>query len=185
MSSTPPPPSVSAGWLDDPDDPETSLRYWDGMQWTEQRVLKPAADENAAGGVDASTRTASPGWYPAPDDPSRLRYWDGSVWTTDYAASSTPPPAGDVALPSARPPTDGMAVTSLVFGILTYVFIPFILAIPAVVLGLMSRKRAQSEGRKPSAMATAGLVLGAIQLVLIVFVIAIWAIGAVAGWWEE
>lgn len=30
------------GWHDDPNDP-TSLRYWDGAAWTDQRAPKPAA----------------------------------------------------------------------------------------------------------------------------------------------
>lgn len=36
--STPPP-----GWHDDPQDP-TSLRYWDGNQWTDNRAPKPTAE---------------------------------------------------------------------------------------------------------------------------------------------
>ena len=37
------PPNVNStpGWHDDPED-STSLRYWDGSQWTDQRVPKPA-----------------------------------------------------------------------------------------------------------------------------------------------
>jgi hypothetical protein len=42
MSDTPPPPSVPAGWLDDPDQPDT-LRYWNGSEWTEDRAPKPPA----------------------------------------------------------------------------------------------------------------------------------------------
>src|SRR5436305_1721199 len=33
-------------------------------------------DQGAA--IDVS---ATPGWYPEPDDPSRMRFWDGSAWT--------------------------------------------------------------------------------------------------------
>jgi hypothetical protein len=38
------PPTSPPGWHDDPNDP-TSLRYWDGFQWTEQRAPKPSVQQ--------------------------------------------------------------------------------------------------------------------------------------------
>lgn len=38
--SVPPPPSPPPGWHDDPNDP-TSVRYWDGTAWTDQRAPRP------------------------------------------------------------------------------------------------------------------------------------------------
>ena len=40
MTETPPPPSVPAGWLDDPERSGT-LRYWNGSDWTDDRAPKP------------------------------------------------------------------------------------------------------------------------------------------------
>jgi Protein of unknown function (DUF2510) len=50
----PPPSKRPAGWLDDPQDP-TSLRYWDGEDWTDQRVAKPPAEGSLP-------RSAMQGW---------------------------------------------------------------------------------------------------------------------------
>jgi hypothetical protein len=47
MEGRPLPP---AGWHPDPED-ETSLRYWDGTQWTDSRAPRPQAAEDKGAGV--------------------------------------------------------------------------------------------------------------------------------------
>lgn len=47
----PPSPNAPPGWHDDPDDP-TSLRYWDGSRWTDQRAPKPKSDETSSQRAD-------------------------------------------------------------------------------------------------------------------------------------
>lgn len=79
-----------------------------------------------------------------------MRYWDGSNWTTQYSAPTTP--------------TDGVAVASLVLGLVGIVFFFFffyaIAPILAIVLGGLSISRSRESDRSPSRMAKAGLILG-------------------------
>jgi hypothetical protein len=79
----------------------------------------------------------------------------------------------------AGPPNSTAAVVSLVFGILTWVVLPVIGPIVAVVAGHMARAEIRrSNGQVGgSGMALAGLVLGYLQLAL--FVLAICAIVAI------
>lgn len=79
----------------------------------------------------------------------------------------SPPPAF-AHQPPAR--TSTLAVLSLVFGIVTWVLLPFLSAIVAVVLGHMARKEIRQSGTPPmvegDGLAIGGLVLGYAQLVL-------------------
>jgi len=76
-------------------------------------------------------------------------------------------------------PGKGMAIAALVLGIVSIVigfFVPFlniVCAVVALVLGIISKKKAQEVGA-PTGMATAGLVLGIISLAIsIVFTICV------------
>ncbi len=72
--------------------------------------------------------------------------------------------------PINQPPTNsGLAVTSLVTGILSWVLVPILGAIIAVITGHMAKREIrQSAGRlSGEGMATAGLILGYINLLLI------------------
>ena len=85
---------------------------------------------------------------------------------TRAPAPSIPPYAGpQPGYPMAtlaQPPTSTAAILSLVLGIASYVFLPFIGAIGAVIAGHMARKEIRdSQGRiKGDGMALAGLILG-------------------------
>ncbi len=81
------------------------------------------------------------------------------------------PPA--TAYTVATAPTSTAATISLVFGILSYVVLPLIGAIVAVVAGHMARKEIRNSGGQigGSGMATAGLVLGYIHIALIALAI--------------
>lgn len=70
---------------------------------------------------------------------------------------------------TAQPRTSGLAITSLVTGILSWVLIPILGAIIAVVTGHIAKReiRASAGQLSGEGMATAGLILGYINLLLI------------------
>ena len=95
------------------------------------------------------------------------------------AAAFIPPPTPPVIPPPLYPPppapraaaakTSGWAVASLVLGILSFLCLPFIAAVVAIVFGAIARssiKRSRGE-IGGSGLATAGLILGIINLALL------------------
>jgi len=100
----------------------------------------------------------------------------------DYAPPAVAPQwvtPGSAPYGVAGPPNSTAAVVSLVFGILTWIFLPVIGPIVAVVAGHMARAEIRrSNGQVGGGgMAIAGLVLGYLQIAL--FVLAICAIVAI------
>lgn len=71
-----------------------------------------------------------------------------------------------------RKGTSGIAITSLVFGILGFGLLPFIGAIGALVCGSMGRQQFRDGETTSDGVATAGLVLGWIDLAYSI----VWAI---------
>lgn len=132
------------------------------------------------------------GWYPLPDGRSE-RYWDGAMWTDSVrpvapagGGAVPPPPPLQGSFPPAFPPAfpqsasghqmaagqaknDGMAIASMVLGIVSLV-IPCVGAITSLiglVLGIVSLGRVQPRGeRLGRGMAIAGIVCSSIALVL-------------------
>lgn len=88
------------------------------------------------------------------------------------------------------PRTSSLAVVSLIFGILAYVFLPGIGALVAVICGHTARseiRRAPAGTIEGDGLALAGLVLGWIQIACGVIVLALAALllaGVIAfhGW---
>ena len=88
------------------------------------------------------------------------------------------------------PRTSSLAVVSLIFGILAYVFLPGSGALVAVFCGHAARseiRRAPPGSIDGDGLALAGLILGWVQLALVVIAIGIFIlvlVGAVAlsGW---
>lgn len=88
------------------------------------------------------------------------------------------------------PRTSSLAVVSLIFGILAYMFLPGIGALVAVICGHAARSEIRREppgSIEGDGLALAGLILGWIQLALVVIAIGIvilFLIGAIAfsGW---
>jgi hypothetical protein len=84
------------------------------------------------------------------------------------------------------PRTSTMAVISMIFGILSYVFLPGVGAIVAVICGHAARaeiRRAPPGTIDGDGMALAGLILGWIQIALAIITIGfmiLLAIGAIA-----
>ncbi len=81
-------------------------------------------------------------------------------------------------VPAGPQQTDGKAVGSLVCGIFAITFIPILAAIPAVILGHMSRSEIKkSMGRlKGEGMALAGLIMGYMSVAVLPFILIIAAI---------
>ena len=79
--------------------------------------------------------------------------------------------------------TSGLATASLVTGILTWLIIPLVGAIAAVITGHMakSRIRASAGHLTGDGLATAGLVLGYVQLVLVVVPVCVITLLALLG----
>lgn len=67
---------------------------------------------------------------------------------------------------SPTPPTNSLAVVSLVTGILAWILLPFIAAIVAIITGHMAKNEIKKSagGFTSDGLATAGLVLGYVQL---------------------
>jgi len=103
----------------------------------------------------------------------------------ETAAAALVPPAAPVVPPPQYPPprprdvvptrTNGWAIASLVLGILSFMCIPFIGAVLAIVFGIIAKngiKRSKGE-LGGSGLATAGLVLGIVNLsFLLIFAVA-------------
>lgn len=89
------------------------------------------------------------------------------------AGATAPPMSGQV---MANAKTSGMAIASLVVGIVSLIVNPiFILSILAIVFGVISMGRINRSGGaiKGKGLATAGLVLGIVAIVLTIFLIAL------------
>ena len=72
--------------------------------------------------------------------------------------------------PAAVPATNGIAVASLVCGLMQ-VFTLGITAIPAVILGHVARGQIRRNGERGDGMATAGLVLGWVGIAFFVLIV--------------
>ena len=81
-------------------------------------------------------------------------------------------------------PTSGTAVASLVLGILAWIFLPFIGAVIAVILGHVARgeiRRAPRGAIEGDGLAIAGLVLGYAQIALCLLILIGIGIALVVG----
>jgi hypothetical protein len=109
-------------------------------------------------------------------------------------AGSQPPPPVYGAAPAyypqgygyaAKPSTNGMAIASLVLGLvgfLTCGYTFFIAPVLAVVFGVKGRRQIRETGQQGDGMALAGIILGVIGLVIsagiVIFIIAVIVSGA-------
>ena len=96
------------------------------------------------------------GWYADPQLPGGMRYWDGSAWTEHRVPPPGPPPQTSK--------TSGMAIASLVLGI---VWIYGITSILAIIFGVIAKRNIRDSNGwvTGDGMATAGLVLGIVGVV--------------------
>src|SRR5256885_11757486 len=89
--------------------------------------------------------------------------WDGAQWTPVSTALAQPvqyPPSVFVQ----AAPTNGLAVASLVFGILSWVLCPLAGGVIAVACGHLAKSQIKSSGESGGGMATAGMILGYVHL---------------------
>lgn len=81
---------------------------------------------------------------------------------TQAPPTAFPPPLGLQVVPA--PPTNGLAVASLVFGLLGWFLLPVLAPLLAVIFGHMARGQIRNTGEAGGGMAVAGLVLGYLAL---------------------
>ena len=96
--------------------------------------------------------------------------WDGTQWVPAPpslvpTAASYPP-----AVIVRSPPTNSLAVVSLVSAILSWVLCPFVAAVVAVITGHIARSQIRRTGEAGDGVALAGLIIGYLHL-------AAWAVG--------
>ncbi len=122
--------------------------------------------EGPHAGGSAPMPSPPPGWFPDPSGQPGLRYWDGSSWTAHHS-----PTAGG-GLGATPAETSGLAIASLIFGIIGGP----VLAIP---FGLVARRRIRrSDGTLGGkGLATAGIVLSCAWLGLFALVGTLAAVG--------
>jgi hypothetical protein len=101
-----------------------------------------------------------PGWYADPNDPMTRRYWDGNKWTDNRAPGA-----------QAGTKTNGLAIASLVLGIIWLWWLGSVLAL---IFGYVGKSQIdQSAGVQTGrGLAIAGIVLGWIGVAtLILFIV--------------
>ncbi|HEY4025329.1 MAG TPA: DUF4190 domain-containing protein [Candidatus Dormibacteraeota bacterium] len=79
-------------------------------------------------------------------------------------------------LPASYPadrPTNSLAIVSLVAGLASYVVVPVIGAVVAIITGHMARGQIRRTEESGSGLALAGLILGYVHLLLVLIVVAI------------
>jgi hypothetical protein len=74
-----------------------------------------------------------------------------------------------------------MAIVSLVAGIASFVLVPILAAIVAVITGHMARKQIRQTGEAGATLAMIGLVLGYVHLALVVIGIIVLIVVVVFG----
>jgi len=128
----------------------------------------------ARAAVYETDQFAEPQRWPAdePDNTSGARVYQApAAQPAPYVVEPERPmsPAPYViAQPAAGPQTSNLAILSLIFGILSWTFLPIIAGIGAVITGHMGRREVQASNGTltGSGFATAGLILGYINLVI-------------------
>jgi len=100
-----------------------------------------------------------------------------------------PAPMLDYSNPAGGPPASGLAITSLVLGIISFpmwcmpmfgVFLATPSAIAAIVCGVVARSHVRKHGAGGDGIALAGLILGIVNVLIIFIVIAMVIIAMIA-----
>jgi hypothetical protein len=114
-------------------------------------------EKDSAPEPEVAPGAAPPGYYPDPENPGATRYWSGAVWGPPTA---TAPPSAQAVKP---PGTNGLAIASMMLGILGFMCVTAVLAVifGHISLGQFKARNNQEAGR---GMAIAGLVLGYVWL---------------------
>lgn len=141
--------------------------WWNGTSW------RPATE------APPSAAPVPDPFAPAPVDPTPPTAY-GSPAAGYGAPQYGSPPPGYGGYPPAQPSsTDGLAVTSLITSL---VWLGGIGSIAAVITGHLSRSKAKREGRSPSGLALAGLIIGYLGIAgMVLLIVAIFALGGTVG----
>ena len=103
--------------------------------------------------------------------------WDGTQWVPAPPAAIVPAAA---AYPPAvlvrTPPTNSLAVVSLVSAILSWILCPFVGAVVAVITGHIARNQIRRTGEAGDGVALAGLIIGYLHLAAWVIIGLIWLV---------
>jgi hypothetical protein len=83
-------------------------------------------------------------------------------------APSAPPPAPNVYVPTPTKPTSNTAIVALVAGLLSWILLPFVASVVAIIAGHMARSeiRRSNGALDGDGLALAGMVLGYVQIAL-------------------
>jgi Domain of unknown function (DUF4190)/Protein of unknown function (DUF2510) len=110
----------------------------------------------ADGDLTEAEKGPSPGWYPDPEAQGTQRYWDGKIWTDNRAP-----------LTQSGGKSNGMAIASMVLGIVWLYWLGSVLALVFgyIALNQIKQSNGQQSGR---GMAIAGIVLGWIGVAVLV-----------------
>jgi hypothetical protein len=89
------------------------------------------------------------------------------------------PPANNYDSPSQQdsfssPPDNNMGLWAMILGIVSFFVGGLILGIPAIVMGVSGRKKAEAGQATNGGQALAGIILGSLSTVLTVFSIIFW-----------
>jgi hypothetical protein len=88
---------------------------------------------------------------------------------------------GSSSAASSRSRTNGLAIASLICGIIGLIFFNVILGPIAIVLGFVGMRQAAAKGG--AGMAKAGIILGVIDLVIFAVLLAVAASNGGASWY--
>jgi len=97
-------------------------------------------------------------------------------------APPPPPPEPQApAAPAAGGGTNGLAIASLILGILSIVCLGILAGIPAIICGHMALKRIKESGQGGRGLAIVGLVLGYISIVLTIIFLLMGGLAIIFG----
>ncbi|MEN8693626.1 MAG: DUF4190 domain-containing protein [Akkermansiaceae bacterium] len=155
----------------------------DGQQYgpVDEATIKARAATGEISATDLVWKEGMEKWLPFAE---LAEFSDGAAAapapgtaSSPYASPQTNPGTVSPAGMPAAPPTSGLAIASLVCGILSLIFcyINALLGIPAVICGHMALKRTRPDVQPAQGgrgMAIAGLICGYIGIVIQIFIIA-------------
>lgn len=118
-----------------------------------------AAEPEEAYGEQSFAPPAGRTWDPGPAPSYEV---PGFQPLTHPAGAGYPPPLGLQVVPAA--PTNGMAVASLIFGLVGLFVLPVVAPLLAIIFGHLARGQIRSSGERGGGMAVAGLVMGYLAL---------------------
>jgi len=110
--------------------------------------------------------------------PDGLWWWDGSQWRPTGVQRSAPQWPVPPAYYYVSRPTNGLAIASMILGVLVLDGVGSVLAL---IFGIVALRQIRRRGEGGRGMAIAGVVLGSVGVVLVVAAIIVIVCVALAG----